>query len=182
MGRYPGDRLYKAARALGANTSSDLYRELVTTWNPAEVVLGADEPAPVYGGMWPGLSSLEEQMMAWDSLGYLPDDILVKVDRAAMAVSLETRVPLLDHRVAAFAWRLPLQMKIRGNVGKWALRQVLYRHVPSRLIERPKQGFRSPHRFLVAGAVAGLGGEFARRKRFEGGRLLRCREGAAGLD
>lgn len=152
-GPLPGDKLYKAARALGAKTSSDLYRQLVTTWDPAEVVLGVDEPAAVYSGMWPGLSTLEEQMMAWDSVGYLPDDILVKVDRAAMAVSLEARVPLLDHRVAAFAWRLPLQMKIRGNVGKWALRQVLYRHVPSRLIERPKQGFGVPIDSWLRGAL-----------------------------
>ena len=87
-------------------------------------------------------------MMAFDSLNYLPNDILTKVDRAAMAASLETRAPFLDHHVAAVAWRLPMAMKIRpgrhGSTSKWALRQLLYRHVPPELIERPKAGFAMP--------------------------------------
>ena len=142
-----GDKLHKGAAALGSRSVADLYRGMVSHWaEPASVVLGATEAASVLTGAAPNLQGLNdvERMMALDMLSYLPDDILAKVDRAAMGVSLETRVPFLDHRVGEFAWSLPLAYKLRDGVTKWPLRQVLYRHVPCELIERPKMGFGVP--------------------------------------
>ena len=141
-----GDKLHKGANALISQNSNELYEHFITHWfNSASVVIdGLSLPTLVDElSNLKGLSDIE-RMMAMDSMTYLPDDILVKVDRAAMAVSLETRVPFLDHRVFEFAWRLPLSMKLRGGQSKWALRQVLYRHVPKALIERPKMGFGVP--------------------------------------
>jgi asparagine synthase (glutamine-hydrolysing) len=143
--RMPGYKLHKLAAGLGASDPLGLYRRLASQWpDPARLVLGGEEPeepppAPV--GALPDFAS---QMMLLDLLRYLPDDILTKVDRASMAVSLEARVPLLDHRVVAFAWRLPLAMKLRRGASKWVLRQVLYRYVPRGLVERPKTGFGIP--------------------------------------
>jgi asparagine synthase (glutamine-hydrolysing) len=142
-----GEKLHKGADVMGARSGEDLYRMLVSHWqDPASVVIGAVEPGTVLTtpALQPRTDGFIHRMMALDTLAFLPDDILVKVDRAAMAVSLETRVPLLDHRVVAFAWSLPLDYKLRGGVGKWPLRQVLYRYVPRELIERPKMGFSVP--------------------------------------
>jgi len=142
-----GDRLHKGASLLGSRSASELYRGMISHWDdPTSVVLGATEPATLLSGLVPALQRLSdvERMMALDMMSYLPDDILAKVDRAAMNVSLETRVPFLDHRVVEFAWTLPLNYKLRHGVTKWPLRQVLYRYVPRELIERPKMGFGVP--------------------------------------
>lgn len=151
--RWPslGDKLHKGAGVMASPSAAALYHGMVSSWpDPATVVLGGHEPATLLAGQTPALAGLSEveRMMALDLLSYLPDDILTKVDRAAMGVSLETRVPFLDHRVVEFAWQLPLSYKLRregnGYTSKWALRQVLYRHVPQALIERPKMGFGVP--------------------------------------
>lgn len=142
-----GDKLHKGANVLDSGSVNDVYLGLVSHWDdPASVVIGGTEPSTLLTGNAPPLVGLSDiqRMMALDMLTYLPDDILVKVDRAAMGVSLEGRVPFLDHRVVEFAWSLPHNLKLRDGVGKWALRQVLYRHVPKELIERPKMGFGVP--------------------------------------
>lgn len=146
-----GYKLHKGAGVLAAKSASDLYLGLVSQWqDPAAVVLGGKESATLLTEALPALNGLNdvERMMALDLMTYLPDDILTKVDRAAMGVSLETRIPFLDHHVVEFAWQLPLHHKLRkgddGYTTKWALRQVLYRHVPQKLIERPKMGFGIP--------------------------------------
>jgi len=142
-----GDKILKLAKLTEATNLSGLYRSLVTEWpQDADIVRGAKRlPIPLDdASLVTGVPESEQRMMIWDTLTYLPDDILTKVDRAAMSVSLETRVPFLDHRVVELAWRLPLDMKIRNGQSKWALRQVLYKYVPRKLIDRPKAGFAIP--------------------------------------
>ncbi|WP_298268350.1 asparagine synthase (glutamine-hydrolyzing) [Geobacter sp.] len=142
-----GDKLHKLADVLAVDSPETMYRQLVSHWkDPAAIVPGSREPLTVLTDRtaWPNRADFTERMMYLDTLSYLPDDILVKVDRAAMGVSLETRIPFLDHRVVEFAWQLPLDLKIRHGQGKWILRQVLYRYVPKSLIERPKTGFGIP--------------------------------------
>jgi asparagine synthase (glutamine-hydrolysing) len=140
-----GDRLYKGSQVLTDQTQDELYRSLVSHWRlPSGIVLGGKEPPTrLTSGQLEFLSGIEK-MMALDTVAYLPDDILVKVDRAAMGVSLETRVPMLDHQIVEFAWRLPLNYKLRESTSKWILRQLLERHVPKALVNRPKMGFGVP--------------------------------------
>ena len=143
----PGDKAHKLASVLPLRDDQAFYRQLTSHWSdPTSIVIGAQEPATLLtdATAWPATDCLEHWMMAMDAQTFMADDILVKVDRAAMANSLETRVPLLDHRVVELAWRMPLRLKIREGEGKWLLRQVLYRHVPKALIERPKMGFGIP--------------------------------------
>ncbi|MDP3798991.1 MAG: asparagine synthase (glutamine-hydrolyzing) [Polaromonas sp.] len=142
-----GDKLHKGAGVLASDSVEDLYLGMVSHLrNPADWVIGGEEPPTHLTGLRPELGGLSavEQMMALDTISYLPDDILVKVDRAGMGVSLESRVPFLDHRVVEFAWSLPLKYKLREGQTKWLLRQVLCRHVPHELIDRPKMGFGVP--------------------------------------
>ena len=144
--RLVGEKLQKLSAVLDAD-AGDYYRTLIAPWAQAwSLVEGAGKPEQ------PAISAAVRSRFAdelsWmqyaDSVTYLPDDILTKVDRASMAVSLEARVPLLDHRVVGFAWQLPEHFKIRGGQGKWLLRQLLYKYVPKKLVERPKMGFGVP--------------------------------------
>lgn len=142
-----GDKLHKGSAVLGSRTLEELYLGLISHWScPTDIVLQGDEPPTLLTGHRPNFPGLDgvQQMMALDGLTYLPDDILAKVDRAAMGVSLESRVPFLDHRVVEFAWTLPQSLKLRDGQSKWILREVLYRYIPKELIERPKMGFGVP--------------------------------------
>lgn len=141
------DKARKLIEVLPAASREEFYRLLVSHWKqPETLVIGATEPATLLSlpQSWPATENFAHWMMAMDSQTYMTDDILVKVDRAAMANSLETRVPMLDHRVVELAWRMPMNLKIRDGRGKWLLREVLYRHVPRALIDRPKKGFSIP--------------------------------------
>jgi asparagine synthase (glutamine-hydrolysing) len=147
-GAHPGDRVHKLAEALGFGNPSELYHRLVSHWcEPRSLVRGVDgEPPTAFTtpqGSPPGLDFIR-QMQFLDLTNYLPDDILTKVDRASMAVALEARVPLLDHRVVELAWRLPPDFKYRNGHGKWILRKILDRYIPPKLFERPKMGFGIP--------------------------------------
>ncbi|MDR3517601.1 MAG: asparagine synthase (glutamine-hydrolyzing) [Azospirillaceae bacterium] len=145
--RQIGDKLHKVAAILGVDGADAIYRRLISQWpDPSSLARGEIEADSV---LWDrsvatDIPDFVERMQYFDAAMYLPDDILVKVDRASMAVALEARVPLLDHRVAAFAATLPRHMKIRNGTSKWLLRQVLHRHVPQALVERPKMGFSVP--------------------------------------
>lgn len=139
-----GDKLAKLADILAARSVEAACRNATRFWKGEPDLVAGLVGLPHEILPETPLAEIENRMMELDQTGYLPDDILAKVDRAAMAVSLETRIPLLDHRVVEFAWRVPLALKVRDGRGKWLLRQVLYRHVPQALIDRPKMGFSVP--------------------------------------
>ncbi len=143
----PGERMHKLGNLMRAASVGDMYRALLSAWQQPDSLLvdrGAieDPNRRILDGGQP--AHLLDRMMLADQLTYLPDDLLAKVDRASMAVSLEVRTPLLDHRVVEFSWRLAHSLKVRGGLGKWALRQVLYRRLPRHLVDRPKMGFSVP--------------------------------------
>jgi asparagine synthase (glutamine-hydrolysing) len=151
-----GDRLNKLGDVLEYDSGEAFYRTLVSHHKtPTDIVLNSIEPATplTRPADWPALGSLHERMMYLDTKTYLPDDILTKVDRAAMAVSLETRVPFLDHRIVEFSHQLPLSMKLHMGQGKWITREVLYRYVPRALMDRPKMGFGVPIGEWLGGAL-----------------------------
>jgi asparagine synthase (glutamine-hydrolysing) len=150
-----GDRMLKLADRFSLESFASIYDSLLALWQKPEMALaGAGSSGRLVAPIeFEPMANQYEQMMALDLDMYLPDDILVKVDRASMAVSLEARVPLLDHRLIEFAWRLPLHMKRRDGIFKWLLRQVLYTLVPRELVDRPKQGFSVPIEHWLRGEL-----------------------------
>jgi len=165
-----GDRLHKLAGLLPLSDRDAVYRYLISQWrDPVAVCRGRqgtpsfmDDPATAGAP-----SDIMERFQYLDTLTYLPDDILTKVDRASMSASLEARVPILDHRVVAFAWQLPNRFKMRDGKGKWLLRQMLYRHVPRALIERPKMGFGVPIADWLRGPLREWGEDLLDPRRLE---------------
>ena len=141
----PGDRIHKLLGVIGSANKEALYDSLLTnlSGHVSPAVRGAKRG---FGGTdaQPAIEDFVAWMVALDMQVYLPDDILVKVDRATMATSLESRAPFLDHRVVEFSWRLPKDYKLRGTVGKWITRELLYQYVPKTIVDRPKQGFSVP--------------------------------------
>lgn len=152
LGRLTGvsrgaEKASRVIEILAAPDNETVYRTLVSHWkSPKNVVIGGTEPPTILTdrSAWPELAEFEQRMMYLDAMNYLPDDILVKLDRAAMSLSLETRVPFLDYRVVEFAWKLPLSMKIRDGQSKWILKQILYKYVPKETFARAKMGFGVP--------------------------------------
>lgn len=155
--RHVGDKIHKAAGVLALDGTDNMYRGLIAQWSdPREAFPGAEEPAGVWDepGIAEDLPDNVARLRYFDMMHYLPDDILAKVDRASMAVALEARVPLLDHRVVEYAWRLPRSQLGNGRDSKKILRRILYRHVPAALIDRPKMGFGIPFGEWIRGPLA----------------------------
>ena len=168
--RMPGDKIYKLAEILSVRSQADLYKRFVSTWHdPASIVIDGQEQnmLPTDTVRQASLPCFLDRMMLMDAVSYLPDDILVKVDRASMAVGLESRAPFLNHHVVAFALRIPTAMKVRNGQGKWLLRQVLHRYVPKELIERPKMGFGIPIGTFLRGALRPWAEELLDEKRLK---------------
>ena len=155
-GMVTGNTVHKLASVIGLANVDEMYTRLVSTWpDPDALLTTAAEPGLPWASWHVDLPDPAHRMMLFDLLTYLPDDILVKVDRASMGASLEARAPLLDHRLIEFCWRLPLEQKIRAGEGKWLLRRVLERHVPRSMFDRPKHGFGIPIDGWLRGPLRG---------------------------
>lgn len=168
--RLLGEKMHKLGDLLRAESTQGMYTSLLSAWqDPEELVAGngaGGNPTGAFNGN--GQLDLLERMMLADQTSYLPDDLLAKVDRASMAVSLEARVPILDHRVVEFSWRLPRKFKVRDGRGKWILRQILNKHVPSALVDREKMGFSVPLAQWLAGPLRNWAGDLLLSDRTDG--------------
>jgi asparagine synthase (glutamine-hydrolysing) len=156
--RHPDDKLKRLSALLGDPSMRAVYRDLMSNWKaPEDVVEAGKEPVTFLSDPreWLSLDTSIHEMMYADAMTYLPDDILVKVDRATMAVSLEGRAPLLDPQLVEFAWQLPANVKFNSTSGKHVLREVLIRHVPAALVDRPKMGFGVPLAAWLRGPLQG---------------------------
>ncbi|MFT5527953.1 MAG: asparagine synthase (glutamine-hydrolyzing) [Pirellulaceae bacterium] len=150
------DRWSEVCDSLSCNSCEEFYRRRISQSRfPEAIVLGATEASTIFSERQDWIATKDDyhRMMFLDMMSYLPDDILAKVDRASMAVSLETRLPLLSHRVVEFAWSLPLSLKVRDGQTKWILRQVLQRYVPAEFFDRPKTGFAVPLQHWLRGPL-----------------------------
>lgn len=166
----PGDKIQRVAQVLRSTSPQSAYRELLSHWpSPTDLVLGATEPPTLVSGQapWHSDQDIVASMMYLDAVSYLPDDILMKVDRATMAVSLESRAPFLDHSVYEFATRVPAEMLLRKGQGKWLLRELLARYVPRALFERPKMGFGVPLGSWLRGPLRQWAGDLLSPARLE---------------
>ncbi len=166
----PGDRLHRIADVVGVADGQDLYLDLMSHFkHPDQIVNQSREPQDLFRdrSRWAKGMDLSQHMLYMDTLTYLPDDILVKVDRAGMGVSLEGRIPLLDHRLVEKAWQLPMHLKIRNGETKWILRQILDRHIPRAMFDRPKQGFAMPIEHWLKGPLKEWAGDLLNRDRIQ---------------
>jgi asparagine synthase (glutamine-hydrolysing) len=159
--RLLGEKMHKLGDLLREESTQGMYRSLLSAWqDPGELVVGGGELGNSLNvPPRDARLALMERMMLADQTSYLPDDLLAKVDRASMAVSLEARVPILDHRVVEFSWRLPRKFKVRDGRGKWILREILYKHVPRTMVDRQKMGFSVPLAEWLAGPLRNWAGD-----------------------
>lgn len=151
---HSGGKLARLKQIINTSDSLEFYHAMISTWQKVDsLVIGSNKVVFVSGDCEKKFNNLQNAMMVKDMMSYLPDDILVKVDRASMSNSLEVRVPLLDHRIVEFVWKLPLDWKWRDNVSKWIIRKILYKYVPRKLVERPKKGFSVPLNYWLRGPL-----------------------------